>query len=301
MKDFNLDNIPSQKGRIAIVTGANIGLGYETALALAQKEMKVILACRTLSKATKAKSDIIKKVPHADLEIIQVDLSSMQSVKDFVATYLKKHQQLDILINNAGIMTPPFSLTEDGFESQMAANYFGHFLLTGLLINTLNSTRNSRVVTLSSVAHKTGKINFDDLQSQKKYSAWKAYTQSKLACLMFAYQLDRKLKEQKSSTISLAAHPGVSTTNITQGFPKIITQIFHIIGPLFSQKPKYAARPIIVAALKEGLSGGEYFGPDGLKELKGKPTKVNSSSLSKNKEISEKLWEISEKLTNITY
>ena len=160
MNTFNINDIPQQKGRIAIVTGANIGLGYETALALAKKEMKVIMACRTLSKAKKAQEEILKEVPNADLEIILIDLSSLKSVRNFADNFLQKHQHLDLLINNAGIMTPPFSLTEDGFESQMAANYFGHFLLTGLLINTIKATKNSRIVSLSSIAHQAGKINF---------------------------------------------------------------------------------------------------------------------------------------------
>lgn len=301
MNIFNINNIPQQKGRIAIVTGANIGLGYETALALAKKGMKVIMACRTLSKAKKAQEEILKEVPNADLEIILIDLSSLKSVRTFADNFLQKHQQLDLLINNAGIMTPPFSLTEDGFESQMAANYFGHFLLTGLLIATLKATANSRIVSLSSIAHNAGKINFEDIQGQQKYSAWNAYAQSKLACLMFAYELDRKLKAEKSSTISVAAHPGVSTTNLTHRFPKIINKLFFTVGLLFSQKPKAGAQPTLLAALGENVNGGDYFGPNGLKQMKGKAVKVSSSKLSKNHEISSKLWNLSEKLTNITY
>lgn len=301
MKKFNINDIPNQKEKIAIVTGANIGLGYATALALAQKEMKVIMACRTLSKAEKAKTSILKEFPNADIEIIQVDLSSLKSVRTFAKIYTDKYSKLDLLINNAGIMMPPFSLSEDGFESQMAANYFGHFLLTGLLLNILKNTDNSRIISLSSIAHKSGKINFEDINSKKKYSSWNSYAQSKLACLMFAYELDRKLKASGSNTISVAAHPGVSTTNLTQHYPQIITKLFHLIGPLFSQRPKLGALPTLYAALGNDVKGGDYFGPNGLGEMKGEAVKVDSTKLSKNKEIAAKLWELSEKLTGITY
>ena len=301
MATFDLEKIPSQKGRIAVVTGANIGLGYETALELARKEMTVILACRNIDKANAAKQDILKEVPKADLDIIQIDLSSLNSVRNFAKNYLEKHAQLDLLINNAGVMVPPFSLTEDGFELQMGANYFGHFLLTGLLLETILATPNSRIVSLSSIAHRSGKINFEDLQSQKKYSAIQAYSQSKLACLMYGYELQRRLDSSgHQSTISTIAHPGASETNLGQHLPKWIMSVFSLFMPLFSHSAKAGAQPSLWAALGTA-TGGDYFGPTKFREMKGKAGKVDSTPLSKDKAIAKKLWEISEKLTEITY
>jgi NAD(P)-dependent dehydrogenase (short-subunit alcohol dehydrogenase family) len=301
MTTFDLDKIPSQKGRIAIVTGANVGLGYETALGLAKKEMTVILACRNIDKANTAKQAILKEVANADLEIIQIDLSKLGSVRKFAKSYLEKHQQLDLLINNAGVMVPPFSLTEDGFELQMAANYFGHFLLTGLLLETILATPNSRVVSLSSIAHRSGKINFDDLQSKNKYSAMRAYSQSKLACLMYGYELQRRLEATgHTSTISTIAHPGASNTNLAQHLPKWAMALFGLLAPLFSHSAKAGAQPSLWAAVG-AAEGGDYFGPTGFKEMKGKAGKVDSTSLSKDKEIAKHLWEVSEELTGITY
>jgi NAD(P)-dependent dehydrogenase (short-subunit alcohol dehydrogenase family) len=301
MTTFDLDKIPSQKGRVAIVTGANIGLGYETALGLARKEMTVVLACRNIDKAKLAKQDILKEVPNADLDIIQIDLSKLESVRTFAKSYLGKYQQLDLLINNAGVMVPPFSLTEDGFELQMAANHFGHFLLTGLLLDTILATPNSRIVSLSSMAHRTGKINFDDLQSKNKYSAIQAYSQSKLACLMYGYELQRRLDAAgKTATISTIAHPGASNTNLGQHLPKWAMAIFSLFIPLISHSAKAGAQPTLWAAVGEA-AGGDYFGPTGFREVKGKAGKVDSTPLSKDKEIAKKLWEVSEKLTGITY
>jgi len=301
MTTFDLNNIPSQKGRIAIITGANIGLGYETAIELAKKEMTVVLACRNIDKANRAKKAILKEVPKADLEIIQIDLSRLDSVRTFAKNYLEKHQSLDLLINNAGVMVPPFSLTEDGFELQMAANYFGHFLLTGLLLKTILATPNSRIISLSSIAHRSGKINFDDLQSQKKYSATRAYSQSKLACLMYGYELQRRLDNTEHTTISTIAHPGVSDTNLVHHLlPKWMMPIFSFINPLFSHSANAGAQPSLWAAVGPA-TGGDYFGPTSFKEMKGKPGKVDSTPLSKDKEIAKKLWEVSEKLTGITY
>lgn len=301
MTTFDLDKLPSQKGRIAIVTGANVGLGFETALGLAQKEMTVILACRNIDKATVARQDILKKVPNADLDIIQIDLSKLDAVRSFAKNYLEKYQQLDLLINNAGVMMPPFSLTEDGFELQMAANYFGHFLLTGLLLQTILATPNSRIVSLSSIAHRSGKINFDDLQSKKKYSAMQAYSQSKLACLMYGYEFQRRLEAAgHTTTISTIAHPGASNTNLAQHLPKWAIALFGLLAPLFSHSAKAGAQPTLWAAVGPA-EGGDYFGPTKFREMKGKAGKVDSIPLSKDQTIAKKLWEVSEKLTGITY
>ncbi len=217
---FQLKNIPAQPQRIAIVTGANSGLGFETALVLAQKQIRVILACRNLAKAEKAKKEILDAYPKAQIEILKLDLADLDSVHAFAEAYSANYNRLDLLINNAGVMIPPYEVTKDGYEFQFHANYLGHFLLTGLLLELLIKTEGSRVVSLSSKAHESATINFDDLQSEQKYSKWKAYGQSKLACLLFAKELNRRLQNINASTISLAAHPGISNTGIFQYFPK---------------------------------------------------------------------------------
>lgn len=302
MNSLKIDHIPNQEGKIAIVTGANSGLGFETTKELVKKGFLVIMACRDLKKAHEAHHKILKQFSSADLKIIQIDTSSLKSVKAFADEFLKHYQKLDLLINNAGIMVPPFSLTEDGFESQFGANYLGHFLLTGLLMPALENAKNSRVVTLSSIAHKRGKIDFEDLQFKKRnYKKWDAYGQSKLACLMFAYELDRRLKAKSSKIISVASHPGVSLTNLWNHMPwgfKIISPVFNTF---LSQSAEDGAKPTLMAALDKNVKGGEYFGPTGFNEMKGEPGKVHSTSFSKNKEIAKKLWSVSEELTGINY
>ena len=299
--EFNIDKVASQKGRLAIVTGANTGLGLETALALAKKELKVILACRNISKAEKAKHHILKKTPNADLEIMPVDLSSLASVRGFAKNFLAKYNQLDALINNAGTMVPPYLKTEDGFESQMGANYFGHFLLTGLLLDTLTKTPNSRIVSVASIAHKKGKINFDDLHFEKKYSPTGAYRQSKLACLMFAYELQRRLEKANLKTLSVAAHPGVSITDIGRHVPR---WLYHAALPFMSfvtHTPDKGALPIVYAAIGKNVKGGDYFGPQGFLEMFGETGRAKSTPISHNREIANRLLDISEKLTGIKY
>jgi NAD(P)-dependent dehydrogenase (short-subunit alcohol dehydrogenase family) len=298
---FDITKVPSQKGRIAIVTGANAGLGYETSLALGKLGAKVIMACRNAAKAEAAKQTILAKAPGADLEIMTLDLSSLKSVRAFAAAYLAKYDRLDLLINNAGIMIPPYSKTEDGFESQMGANYFGHFLLTGLLLETINKTPGARIVALSSKAHENGQINFEDLQSEKAYSKFGAYSQTKLACLMFAYELQRRLEAAGHKTLSVAAHPGVSNTELGKYFPKILYYLFLPLFPIFMHKPSNAALPQLMAALDPDVKGGEYFGPTGLNGMKGKPGKVESKPQSHDKDVAKKLWEVSEKLTGFKF
>ena len=298
---FNINKLPSQKGKTAIVTGANIGLGYETAIGLAKKHMHVIMACRNIQKAQKAKETIIKILPTASLEIMILDLNSLKSVREFATDFIKNHQQLDLLINNAGIMIPPFARTEEGFESQMGVNHFAHFLLTGLLLPVLEKTEGSRVISLSSIAHKSAKINFENLNSEKSYSKMEAYGQSKLACLMFSYELDRRLKAKGSQIKSIAAHPGVSDTDLGRHVSKWLYTLFSPMIKLISHKPEDAAMPSQYAALAEDLLGGEYIGPTGFNEMKGKPGIVKSTPLSHDMQIAKQLWEVSEKLTNIKY
>ena len=296
-----IEELPSQSGRIFIVTGANAGLGFETALALAKKNAKVIMACRNADKANKAIVKIKQEVPQADLEFMQIDLSSMDSVRKFAKEYQSKYDRLDVLINNAGVMMPPYSKTTDGFELQFAANYLGHFLLTGLLLDNLLSTPHSRIVSLSSLVHKNGQINFNDLQSEKSYSASAGYSQSKLACLIFAFELQRRLEKAGHSTISIAAHPGIADTELSRHFPKFLYYLAkYTIAPFLTHSPKDGAKPTLLAALGEA-EGGEYFGPTGFNEYKGKPGKATYTAKTQDKELAEKLWKVSEELVGIKY
>lgn len=301
MKNFSIKEAPSQAGKIAIVTGANDGIGYETTLGLVSKGAKVIMACRNSKKAEIAKTTIISKFPDANLLYIQLDLNSLSSVKSFVTEFRKTHQHLDLLINNAGIMVPPFSKTEDGFESQMGVNYFSHFLLTGLLMTELNAADKARVISLSSIAHKPGKINFDNLNSEQKYSKMAAYSQSKLACLMFAYEFDRKLKKSGSKVISVAAHPGASPTNLMKYLPAFGRKVLMpLVKPLLNS-PQAAALPSLMAAMDPITKGGDYFGPTGFGEMSGKPALVKAKPHAHDEIVAKKLWEASENLVNFKF
>jgi NAD(P)-dependent dehydrogenase (short-subunit alcohol dehydrogenase family) len=294
--------LPEQNGRIFIVTGANTGLGYENSLSLAKKGARVIMACRSLEKANAAKENIQKEVPKADVEVMEIDLSSLNSVRNFAKSFQSKYDRLDVLINNAGVMMPPYTKTEDGYELQIEANFLGHFLLTGLLLDTILKTPNSRIVNLSSIAHKNGKINFDDLQSEKKYSASAAYGQSKLACLLFAFELQRRLKKAgHDQTISTAAHPGIATTELARHMPKIVYGILkYTVAPLLTHAPKEGAKPTMVAAIGDA-AGGDYFGPTGFNEFKGKPGKVSGTALANDEDVAKRLWEVAEELVGMKY
>jgi len=294
---FNLDNIPSQKGKIAIVTGANSGLGKEITIGLAKKEIKVIMACRNQSKAEAAKAEVLSQVNNADIEIMLLDLNSLESVRNFAVAFGEKYDRLDLLIENAGIMIPPFSKTEDGFESQMGVNYFSHFLLANLLYPLLNKTEGARIATTSSLAHERGRINFDNLNAEKSYSKMGAYGQSKLACLLFAYELKRRLEKAGSNVIAVSSHPGVSKTNLFTNIPKGAQLLMTPLLPIFTHPPKYAALPTLHAALGPDVKSGDYFGPTGFNGLKGKPGKVKSKPHSYDEAVATKLWEVSETLT----
>jgi NAD(P)-dependent dehydrogenase (short-subunit alcohol dehydrogenase family) len=301
MPEFNLKSLPSQKGRIAIVTGSNTGLGFEVAIGLASKGMKVIMACREIEKARVARQSILKKVPSGDIEIMIVDLSSLSSVRDFAQVYLSRFSRLDLLINNAGVMIPPYTLTNEGFESQIGVNYLAHFLLTGLLLDVITNTPGSRIVSVSSNAHRKGIINFNDLNSTKAYSRMKSYRQSKLACLVFAFELQRRLAKDGFKTLSVAAHPGVSVTDLVRYIPKWLMLLGKPLTAVLTHSPEKGALPILYAALAADVKGGEYFGPQGRSEWKGKPGRAYSTPLSHDEQLGKHLWEVSEKLTGMCY
>ncbi|OKH17331.1 oxidoreductase [[Limnothrix rosea] IAM M-220] len=295
---FSLENAPKQTGKKAIVTGANTGLGFETALGLAKLGATVILACRNLEKADAAKTKILEQVKDADVTVMHLDLSRLESVKKFASEYRDRHDSLDLLINNAGIMFPPYTKTEEGFESQIGVNHLGHFLLTELLIDLMPDTPESRVVSLSSNAHKFGKINFDDLQSEQKYSATAAYGQSKLACLMFADELQRRLEASGKQKISVAAHPGVAQTELARHMPGWLVWIMGItVAPFITHPVDQAALPTLMAAIAPDVKGSEYFGPQGTAEMTGQPGRAEKADHALDQEVAAKLWQVSEKLT----
>ncbi|MEM6255779.1 MAG: oxidoreductase [Cyanobacteria bacterium P01_D01_bin.156] len=303
MTDFNLDSIPSQQGRIAIVTGANTGLGYETALNFARKEMTVVMACRNRAKAEKAKADIEAEVPGADLAFLPIDLTDLSSVREFAKVFCEKYDRLDLLVNNAGIMFPPYAKTVDGFESQMGVNYFGHFLLTALLLEWMPDRAESRVVSLSSGAHRAAQgINFEDLQSEKHYSKFGAYAQSKLACLMFGDELQRRLAKAGKKILSVSAHPGMSPTELARYMPMYQLMFLRVtVAPFFMHGVEQAALPTVMAALRADVQGGDYFGPQGVLELKGKPGRVGKARTVEDLDAAGQLWEVSETLTECTF
>ncbi|GLR72219.1 oxidoreductase [Agaribacter marinus] len=299
---FKMEKVPSQFGRIAMVTGANSGLGYETALAMSQKGLKVVMACRNLDKAEEAKQKILVVEPKATLEILLLDLSKLASVRNAVKEFRNKHDRLDILINNAGIMYPPYKKTEDNFESQMAVNCFGHFLLTSLLIDLVPNDPASRITWISSSAHKTGRLNLSDINFTKKYSKMSSYGQSKLVCLMYALELDKKLKKAGKKIKSNSAHPGGAHTNLGRNMPKwLLTLMKSTILPFITHPASNGALPILEASLAQDAEGGQYYGPQGFLEMSGVSGVATIAKHAKDMNKSEHLWRISEQLTGASY
>jgi NAD(P)-dependent dehydrogenase (short-subunit alcohol dehydrogenase family) len=291
------NDIPDLSGKVAIVTGANSGIGYETARALAHKGAHIVMACRNLEKATVAAEQIRGEDPAGTVDVMELDLGDLDSVHRFAAAFQDRFARLDLLINNAGIMMPPYGKTAQGFETQFGVNHLGHFALTGLLLDLIVQTPGSRVVTVSSTAHRFGGIDFDDLQwAEKEYRPNPAYGQSKLANLLFTYELQRKLQSAGSKTLSVAAHPGWTETNLQQHAGTI-----SFLNRFFAQDPPMGALPTLYAATGPDVEGGDYYGPSGFIEMRGHPKKVKSNGPSHDQATAERLWAISEELTDITY
>jgi NAD(P)-dependent dehydrogenase (short-subunit alcohol dehydrogenase family) len=289
------------RGKRAIITGANSGIGFEDAKYLSLKGAEVILAVRNEQKGKEAASAILKENPQALVVVMELNLSDLKSVRDFAKAYGQRFDSLDILINNAGVMVPPYQKTKDGFELQFGTNHLGHFALTGLLLPLLKKTPSSRVVTLSSIAHRGSSIFFDNLDGSKGYKAMKFYGQSKLANLLFAKELDERLKQHGISTISLASHPGISSTNLFKIGKKDAPMYVKALMNLFFQPADKGAIPTIYAATETNLKGGEYIGLDGRGNRKGNPTLETPAISVYNPETMKKLWEVSERLTGVTY
>ena len=302
MSAWTTDEIPDQSGRMAVVTGANSGLGQITARELARKGARVVLAVRTTSKGETAAQEICDAVPGARVDVRELDLSSLESVRAFAAELTAEAPALDLLVNNAGIMQTPPSRTADGYELQFGTNHLGHFALTGLLLETLGRASAPRVVTLSSNEHKGGHLHFDDLQLERGYKPRKAYQQSKMANAVFGIELDRRLRAAGSPILSVLAHPGYSATNLQSTGPTGIAVVAMKVGnALVAQKAERGALPQLYAATAPGVQGGQYFGPDGIQEMRGDPTEVQAVPEAHDPEIGRRLWTVSEQLTGVTY
>ncbi len=293
-------DVPDQSGRVAIVTGANSGLGYDTAAVLAEKGVQVVLAVRNLDKGNEAADRIKKASPNAVVSLQELDLTSLDSVRKAADELRAAHPRIDLLINNAGVMyVPTRETTQDGFEMQFGTNHLGHFALTGQLLDNILPVEGSRVVTISSVGHKIlARIHFEDPHLERKYNRVEAYGQSKLANLLFTYELQRRLKAKGTTTVALAAHPGFSDTELMRYLPGFIPDI---LWKTFTQPADMGALPTLRAATDPGAQGGQYFGPDGIGEVKGHPKVVQSSAQSHNEDIQRRLWTMSEELTGVTY
>ena len=291
-------DVPGQQGRLAVVTGANTGLGFETARVLAARGASVVLAVRDTEKGKAAAARIAGTAPGATVTVQPLDLASLESVRAAAAELRSRHPRIDLLVNNAGVMFPPRQATGDGFELQLGTNHLGHFALTGLLLEQMLPVPGSRVVTVSSTAHRIGaRINFDDLQSERSYSRVAAYSQSKLANLMFTYELARRLSGA-GTTIAVAAHPGLADTELTRHTPAIAAFFY---ARVISQKPAMGALPVLRAATDPGVLGGQYYGPGGLFGARGYPKLAASSRQSRDTAIQRRLWTVSEELTGVTF
>ena len=298
-------DVPDQSGRVVVVTGANTGIGYQTAAVLAHRGAHVVLAVRNLEKGNAALSRIVAAGPRADVTLQALDLSSLDSVRSAADALRTAYPRIDLLINNAGVMLTPKGVTKDGFELQFGTNHLGHFALTGLVLDHLLSVRGSRVVTVSSMGHRLrAAIHFDDLQWERRYEPGAAYGQSKLANLLFTYELQRRLTARssgKNATIAVAAHPGSSNTELTRNLPAIFRPVKAVLGPMLFQSPAMGALPTLRAATDPAVRGGQYYGPDGFLEQRGHPKLVQSSAQSHDEELQRRLWTVSEELTGVSF
>ncbi len=300
-RGWSAADVPSQAGRTAVVTGANSGIGFAAAQVLAGRGGTVVLACRDTGRAKEAAARIIAAAPGAVVSVVRLDLASLASVREAAAEIRGRHDRLDLLVNNAGVMIPPYGTTADGFELQIGINHLGHFALTGLLLDRLLPVPGSRVVTVASLTHRASQINFDDLQSQRRYRRQAAYGQSKLANLLFTYELQRRLGAAGARTSALAAHPGFARTKLNRHGPSWLRLGFSLPVPLFSQDAAGGALPTLRAATDPAALGGEYFGPSGLFELAGPPHRVASSRRSHDEAAQRRLWQESGRLTGVSY
>lgn len=302
--NWTMEVIPDLTGKTILVTGGNSGLGFESVKAFAAKGARVIMACRSVSKGDAATKKIMDAQPAADISVMELDLMDLKSIRSFATTFEQRFSRLDVLLNNAGIMMVPYQLTKDNFESQLGTNHLGHFALTGLLLDMLKKTPKSRVVNVSSIAHRRGIMDFDNLlyTSGAGYSPMKAYGRSKLSNLLFTFELQRYFEKNNIDCKALVAHPGVSDTNLfNHAIPTWVAKLLRPLASLLIQPAAMGALPQLRASVDPAAKGGEYYGPDGKNEWKGYPVLVQSTKASTNKEDARKLWKMSEKLTDVIY
>jgi protochlorophyllide reductase len=302
---WTVEDVPDQSGRTAVVTGANAGIGLETAKVLAARGAAVVLACRDLERGEVAADSIRRETGRTNTRIVHLDLASQASVREAAGELRSAYPRLDLMVNNAGVMLVPYRRTEDGFESTLAVNHLGHFALTGLVLDQLLATRGSRIVTVSSVAHRRGAIDFGDLQLERRYDASAAYARSKLANLLFSYELNRRLVAAGAGTIALAAHPGNARTNLWHTSSRLeralISPRLRPLNFWLVQSAADGALPTLRAALDPSARGGAYYGPSGLFEYTGHPVQVDSTAASHDAAAQRRVWEISEELTGVSY
>jgi NAD(P)-dependent dehydrogenase (short-subunit alcohol dehydrogenase family) len=302
---WTLKDIPTSiQGKNVIVTGGNSGLGFETVKALASKGAVVAMACRSVTKGEEARKKILQQYPDANIVVFELDLASLSSIRIFVSEYKKKFQTLDILFNNAGIMMPPYQLTQDGYESQIGINHLGHYALTAQLLDLIIKTPNARVVNTSSIAHKSADMDFKNFlyEGGKGYTPFKAYSRSKLCNLLFTYSLQKYFEKNSINAIAVAAHPGVSDTNLFNDvLPKTLFNILKPIASIFMQPASMGALPQLRAGTDLAVKGGQFYGPDGFNEMKGYPVLTKARNIAYNENMASQLWEESYRLTKVGF
>ena len=300
---WTASNIPPQRGKTALITGANSGIGYQTAVELARAGMHVMLGCRSSEKGHQAAETLQRAVPGATAEVTVLDMASLDSIRSVADAW--RERPLDVLVNNAGVMAlPSRELTADGFERQFGTNHLGHFALTGLLLPALLRAPAARVVTVASLAHRNGEIDFDNLQSERQYKPMATYNNSKLANLLFAFELERRARAAQVALRSVAAHPGVARTRIFENGPGtqgLRVMIFKAVSPFLLQSDAMGALPTLYAATAAEAQGGQYIGPDGFLEVKGFPKVVKPRPQALDEATARKLWSRSEELTGVSY
>lgn len=302
---WTAENMDSLDGKVAVVTGANSGLGFETTKKLAEKGCEVVMACREHDKASEARNEIEKELRDPDLRIIELDLADLNSINDFARRFEEKYDRLDLMVNNAGVMHIPFSRTEFGFEYQFGVNHLGHFYLNSQLIDIIKETEDSRVISISSLLHRSAKLDFEDMNEEESYDKKTAYADSKMANLMYAKELNRKFEEKDVDSKAIAVHPGYSDTNLQMRAAKTTGGKLKLLGmramnKVLAQPAEKGALPTLYAC-SEDLEGGEFVGPDGFKEMRGNPTVVQPDERAEDEELREKLWKFSEEELGINF
>lgn len=303
---WTADELPDLSDRVIVVTGANGGLGFATTKALARHGAHVIMACRSAEKAAEAARRIEEESPAGRVEPWVLDLASLRSIEAFAERLAAQHDELYALCNNAGVMALPRRVTADGFEMQLGTNHLGHYALTGRLLPLLLAAEGSRVVTVTSMMHRMGRIDFDDLQGEHRYRKWAAYSQSKLANLLFTYELQRRLSAAKVETFAVAVHPGYSDTNLQTEAARmtgsaIAGRIMAMATRVAAQSPEMGALPSLYALTADDVHGGDFIGPGGLMQMWGYPAKVEPAPMAKDPELASRLWAVSQQLTGVRY